>query len=145
MPSKSLKASKSNSFNTNRISKYGKFSSSLSKLTTKKQNKYKKRYCTSCGWKMKVKVRKSFVDSQKKTQKNKKRLSKMSYNDIIKSKKISVKKMLQTGGEPCEYLKVQGMKLPELAIPDQYAKMYNSCEPVSATPAPGGMHPNMTT
>lgn len=146
MPSKSLKASKSNSFNTNRISKYGKFSSSPSKLTTKKQNKYKKRYCSSCGVKGKVKVRKSFVNYQQKTQKNKKRLSKMSYSDIIKSKKMSVKKMNQVaGGDQCEYLKVQGMTLPDLSIPDQYAKMYNNCDAVGATPAPGGMHPHMTT
>ena len=124
----------------------GRFASNSSKLTTKKQRKYKKYHCSSCGVKIKLKVRKSFVDSQKKTQKNKKRLSKMSYSDIIKSKKMSVKKMNQVaGGEPCEYLKVQGMQLPQLAIPDQYAKMYNSCEPVSVTPAPGGMHPNMTT
>jgi hypothetical protein len=151
MPSKSLKpskSSKSKSF-TVRTSKYGKFSSSPSKLTTKKQHKYKKHYCSSCGVKRTFKVPKSFVDSQKKTQKtqkNKKRLSKMSYRDIIKSKKMSVKKMNQVaGGEQCEYLKVQGMSLPDLSIPDQYAKMYNNCDPVNATPAPGGMHPNMTT
>jgi hypothetical protein len=140
MPSKSLKTSASN-FSS---SKYGKFASNTSKLTTKKQRKYKNHYCSSCGCKVKVKVPKSFV-APKRTQKNKKRLSKMSYNDIIKSKKMSVKKITQTGGEPCEYLKVQGMQLPELQIPDQYAKMYNNCDAVSSTPSPGGMHPNMTT
>ncbi len=126
------------------MSKYGKFSSIKSKLTTKKQHKYKYKYCTSCGWKGKFKVNKSFV-ATKRTQKNKKKLSKMSYSDIIKSKKMSVNKMTQRGGDKCEYLKVQGMNFPDLSIPDQYAKMYNNCDSVDVTPAPGGMHPNMTT
>ncbi len=116
-------------------------SKSSKKIKTKKQS------CSSCGWnpKLKLKITKSLKKTKKTNKKNKKKTSKMSYNDIIKSKKISVKKMLQTGGEPCEYLKVQGMQFPDLQIPDQYAKMYNNCDVVSSTPAPGGMHPNMTT
>ncbi len=36
----------------------------------------------------------------------------------------------QNGGE-CEYLKVQGMTLPDLKIPDQYALLSEDCQTTS--------------
>ena len=42
-------------------------------------------------------------------------------------KKISRKqKKHQKGGE-CQYLKVEGMKLPDLTIPDQYGLLFDNC------------------
>ena len=54
-----------------------------------------------------------------------------SYKNKLKSRK-SVKKIprkqkkYQNGGE-CEYLKVEGMKLPDLTIPDQYGLLFDNC------------------
>ncbi len=50
----------------------------------------------------------------------------------------------QRGGE-CDYLKVQGMTLPDLKIPDQYAALSDNCQS-NPTPGPGsaGLHPNIS-
>ena len=54
-----------------------------------------------------------------------------SHKNKLKSRK-SVKKISrkqkkhQKGGE-CQYLKVEGMKLPDLNIPDQYGLLFDNC------------------
>jgi hypothetical protein len=48
------------------------------------------------------------------------------------------------GGDACEYVKVEGIKLPQLEIPDQLAKLTNDCNSVTTpTGGPSVQHPNI--
>jgi sortase (surface protein transpeptidase) len=78
---------------------------------------------------------------QHKTQRTQRKMTKRQSRKSGKSRKS---KKRQNGGE-CEYLKVQGVDLPDLKIPEQYGLLNESCEPS------GGAnnevlhgHPNMT-
>lgn len=76
--------------------------------------------------------------NNRKNKRNNKRNNKTKRNTKLKSRK-SVKKTVkytsgkhkkqnqrhQQGGEP-EYLKVEGMKLPDLNIPDQYGLLFDN-------------------
>ena len=66
--------------------------------------------------------------SHKKNNKNKLKSRKTVKKISRKQNKILSKtlKRKQKGGE-CEYLKVEGMKLPDLTIPDQYGLLFDNC------------------
>jgi len=85
---------------------------------------------------------------------NKKKVSKKKYTGrrkyLSNGKKINktrnVKKMIKImgGGDPCEYVKVEGVTLPDLTIPDQLAKLNNDCNSVTTpTGSPMVQHPNI--
>lgn len=71
----------------------------------------------------------------------------------VKSRKVSKKKYtgrrkyfktVLRGGDPCEYVRVEGIKLPQLEIPDQLAKLNNDCNSISSpTGSPAVQHPNI--
>ncbi len=55
-------------------------------------------------------------------------------------------KKKQLGGDPCEYVKVEGVNLPQINIPDQYAKLNNDCDSASSTTSASALavdHPNI--
>ena len=78
------------------------------------------------------------MNSKKSNNRKNKRNNKTKRNTKLKSRK-SIKKTVkytsgkhkrqnkkhQQGGEP-EYLKVEGMKLPDLTIPDQYGLLFDN-------------------
>jgi sortase (surface protein transpeptidase) len=87
--------------------------------------------------------RSSSKGSHKKT-KQQRTQRKMTKRQSRKSSKSRKSKKRQNGGE-CEYLKVQGVDLPDLKIPEQYALLNESCEPSGgANNAVLHGHPNMT-
>lgn len=80
-----------------------------------------------------------------KTSKSIKKVSKKRYTGRRKyftngKKNRKVRKILG-GGDPCEYVKVEGVELPDLTIPDQLAKLNNDCS--SVTTPTGSQHPNI--
>jgi sortase (surface protein transpeptidase) len=90
--------------------------------------------------------RSSSKGSHKKTkqQRTQRTQRKMTKRQSRKSSKSRKSKKRQNGGE-CEYLKVQGVDLPDLKIPEQYALLNESCEPSGgANNAVLHGHPNMT-
>lgn len=65
------------------------------------------------------------------TKKNlKSRSLRLSKKNSKRNNKSNNKRNKQRGGE-CEYLKVQGMTLPDLKIPDQYALLSENCQTTS--------------
>jgi hypothetical protein len=92
----------------------------------------------------KKKSKKSKQSKQSKQSKMNKKTSKS-----VKSKKryTGRRKYFKTvlkGGDPCEYVKVEGVKLPQLDIPDQLAKLNNDCNSVTTpTGSPAVQHPNI--
>jgi hypothetical protein len=93
------------------------------------------------------KTKRSSKGSHKKTkqQRTQRKQRKMTKRQSRKSRKSRKSKKRQNGGE-CEYLKVQGIDLPDLKIPEQYALLNESCQPSGG--ANNGVlhgHPNMTT
>jgi len=80
---------------------------------------------------------------QQRTQRKQRKMTKRQSRKSIKSRKS---KKRQNGGE-CEYLKVQGIDLPDLKIPEQYALLNESCQPSTGGTNNGVLHghPNMTT
>jgi hypothetical protein len=81
---------------------------------------------------------------QQKTQRTQRKMTKRQSRKSRKSSKSRKSKKRQNGGE-CEYLKVQGVDLPDLKIPEQYALLNESCEPSGdANNAVLHGHPNMT-
>ena len=84
----------------------------------------------------------------KKNSKSTKRVSKKRYTGRRKyftnGKKIRKVRKILRGGDPCEYVNVEGIKLPQLDIPDQLAKLNNDCNTVTTpTGSPMGQHPNI--
>jgi hypothetical protein len=59
-------------------------------------------------------------------------------------RKQSRKTRKQNGGE-CEYLKVQGIDIPDLKIPEQYGLLNESCQASASNNAVLHGHPNMST
>ncbi len=103
-------------------------SNSSYKLVSKKKSKKSKK--SKMGKKINKKVSKS-VKSRK--------VSKKRYTGRRKYFKTVLK-----GGDPCEYVRVEGIKLPQLDIPDQLAKLNNDCNSVSTpTGSPAIQHPNI--
>jgi hypothetical protein len=63
---------------------------------------------------------------------------------IKKTRNVKNMKKIMGGGDPCEYVKVEGVTLPELTIPDQLAKLNNDCNSVTTpTGSPSAEHPNI--
>ena len=63
-----------------------------------------------------------------------------------KSKSKSQKKSRkQKGGSECEYLKVEGINLPGLVIPEQYAFIDSNCQGSSNAVPSATSHPNIST
>ncbi len=63
---------------------------------------------------------------------------------IKKTRNLKKMKKIMGGGDPCEYVKVEGVKLPDLTIPDQLAKLNNDCNSAtSPTGSPMSQHPNI--
>ena len=77
---------------------------------------------------------KSRSKSKSKKQKKTKRLT--------KRRKHNNQRKRQYGGE-CEYLKVQGLTLPDLKIPDQFALISENCQPATTDNVLDG-HPNIS-
>ena len=66
------------------------------------------------------------------------------FSDFSNGKKIRKVGKILRGGDPCEYVKVEGIQLPQLDIPDQLAKLNNDCNSVSTpTGSPSVQHPNI--
>jgi hypothetical protein len=88
------------------------------------------------------------LSKKKKLSSNKRHTRKGNKRHSKKVNKIHSRKSTkkQNGGE-CEYLKVHGMNIPDLKIPDQYGLLNESCQPASVTSNEGVLHghPNMTT
>ena len=68
--------------------------------------------------------------------------SKSKSQQKIKSQKKSRK---QKGGSECEYLKVEGINLPGLVIPEQYAFIDSNCQGSSNAVPSATSHPNIST
>jgi hypothetical protein len=106
--------------------------------TSRKQSKSKSKSRTNTHSSNKVYIKKS--ESKKRITRTRTRKGKGKSGS---KRKGQGKK--QRGGE-CEYLKVQGMTLPDLKIPDQYAALSDNCQS-GPTPGPGGstgLHPNIS-
>ncbi len=92
-----------------------------------------------------------------KKQSRNKRVSRKVRNSKLKSKAKSIRRSKsksksksgsrsrkQKGGSDCEYLKVEGMNLPGLVIPEQFAFIDSNCNPSSQVPS-STLHPNLST
>ena len=91
--------------------------------------------------KKKSKQSKMGKKSNKSVKSKKRYTGRRKYFTSGKGKKI---KNVLKGGDPCEYVKVEGVKLPQLDIPDQLAKLNNDCNSVtSPTGSPAIQHPNI--
>jgi hypothetical protein len=110
------------------------------KKTSRKQSKSKSKSRTNTHSSNKVYRKKS--ETKKRITRTRTRKGKGKGKSGSKRKGQGKK---QRGGE-CEYLKVQGMTLPDLKIPDQYAALSDNCQS-GPTPGPGGstgLHPNIS-
>jgi hypothetical protein len=109
----------------------------MKSLTLRKQSKTKSRKQTKSNRVSRTKKNlksRSLRLSKKHNKKNNKKNNKKHNN------KHNNKLNNQRGGE-CEYIKVQGMTLPDLKIPDQYALLSENCQ---STPTQSTVnHPNI--
>ena len=75
-------------------------------------------------------IRKTYKRNNKNKLKSRKTIkhSTRKHKKQNKTKNLSktLNKRKQNGGE-CQYLKVEGMKLPDLTIPDQYGLLFDNC------------------
>ncbi len=112
---------------------------SKSKSTSRKQHKSK---LTS-----RTKFRSFNLSSNKKnvSRKSKSKLQKkLKSNSKRLTRRRKQKTKSQHGGE-CEYLKVHGMTLPDLKIPDQFALISENCQPGTGLGEPVlDGHPNIS-
>jgi len=89
-------------------------------------------------------VKKSKVSKKRYTGRRKYLSNGKKINTTRNVKKMRKIKKIMGGGDPCEYVKVEGIKLPDLTIPDQLAKVNNDCNSVTTpTGSPMVQHPNI--
>ena len=96
---------------------------------------------------LKAKSKKS-NSSYKLVSKKKSKMNKKTSKSVKSKKRYTGRrkyfKTVLKGGDPCEYVKVEGVKLPQLDIPDQLAKLNNDCNSVTTpTGSPAVQHPNI--